>query len=63
MTVLNFNEFIKFVYDYNYIEMSDVNASFRNSPKLICIFFLRGHQGAKAKVQITTVELNSGVDI
>ena len=41
MTVLNFNEFIKFVYDYNYnnyIKMSDVNVSFRNSPKLISIF-------------------------
>ena len=39
MTVLNFNEFIKFVYDYNYYEMSDVNVSFRNSPKLISIFW------------------------
>ena len=51
MTVLNSNEFIKLVHDYNYIQMSNVNVSFRNSPQLISGFYK-----AKAKVQISNVE-------
>ena len=52
MTVLNSNEFIKLVHDYNYIQMSNVNVSFRNSPQLISPFYK-----ATAKVQISNVEI------